>query len=187
MDNEQKEYRKTRLVLPPEVNEVFQSADNDTRDAYAVALRANGWTLQSISNSAGVTRERIRQIVAEGEWQVSLVDVSGYPLPMPPEKPVKAPREFVEPDPVKLARLVELQPLARQVRANSPLYRAEAEEFSKLVADVHMNDGVPLYRLAMRLEVTHGALRSRLGRYGLKLPVKGTSGVYNPIKAENRA
>lgn len=181
------EYRKTRLTLPVEVKDTFETLDNDTRDAYAVSLRANGWTLQSISDAAGVTRERIRQIVAEGEWQVAPVDVTGLPVPMPPAKPVKVPRVFVEPDPGKLARLVELQPLAQQVRANSPLYREEAEEYTAIVADVHMNDGVPLYRLAKRLGVTHGALRFRLARYGFKTPTAGQSKVYTPIKSGNRA
>lgn len=180
------EYHKTRLTLPVEVKDTFETLDNDTRDAYAVALRANGWTLQSISNAAGVTRERIRQIVAEGKWQVAPADITGLSLPMPPEKPVKLPRVFVEPDPAKLARLLELQPLAQQVRANSPLYRAEAEEYTAIVADVHLEDGVPLYRLAKRLGVTHGALRFRLARYGKKAPTNGMSKVYTSIKEENR-
>lgn len=183
---EKTEYRKTRLTLPAEVVETFATLDNDTRDAYAVALRANGWTLQSISDAAGVTRERIRQIVADGVWQIAPADVSGYPLPMPPVKPARVPRVFVEPDPAKLARLLELQPMAQQVRANSPLYRAEAEEYSKLVAEVHLTDGVPMYRLAKRLGVTHGALRFRLARYGYKKPIAGESKVYTPIKADNR-
>jgi hypothetical protein len=101
---------------------------------------------------------------------------------------VKPPREFVEPDPAKLARLLELKPFAQQVRSNGGKYRAEAEEYTALIAEVHLVDGVTLYRLAKRLGVTHGALRFRLARYGAKLPQNGgTSKVYNPILAENRA
>jgi len=181
------EYRKTRLTLPVEVDEKFSELDNDARDDYATALRAQGWTLQSISNSAGVTRERIRQIVADSTFVDSTVSLAEFPLPMPPAKPVKSPRVFVEPDPVKLERMLELQPLAQQVRANSPLYREEAEEYTNLVADVHLTDGVPMYRLAKRLGVTHGALRFRLARYGLKSPATGESKVYTPIKSGNRA
>jgi hypothetical protein len=176
-------YRKTMLTLPLEVFEAFDSIeDNDIRDAYMVALRDAEWTLQSISEAANITRERVRQIVEKG----SDADASAYPLPEPPVHEVKAPREYVEPDAEKLARLKVLKPFAERVRANSPEYREEAEEYSKLIADVHLNDGVSLYRLAKRLEVSHSALRFRLARYGYKQPKSGTSKVYAPIRDENR-
>lgn len=177
-------YRKTMLTLPQEVFEAFESIeDTDVRDAYMVRLRDAQWTLQSISEAAEVTRERVRQIVQRG----SDANASAYPVPEPPQHEEKKPREYIEPDPVKLARLKELKPYAERVRANSPEWREEAEEYSRLIADVHLNDGVSLYRLAKRLEVSHSALRFRLARYGYKLPKSGTSKVYAPIVAENRA
>ena len=198
MVTETKNYRKTLLTLPPEVAAAFssiESRDTDTRNAYIYALRRVGWTLQSISEASQITRERVRQIVKaytpDTESHGSVAEYTGaiasLPLPEPPEHPVVAARVFVEPDPVKLARLLELQPLAQQVRSNGSKYRAEAEEYTNLIAEVHLQDGVTLYRLAMRLGVTHGALRFRLARYGKKAPKTGTSKVYTPILAENRS
>jgi hypothetical protein len=187
MVTETKNYRKTLLTLPVEVAIAFSlidSRDIETRNDYLRALRSAGWTLQSISEAAGITRERVRQIV---KLPSTGVDTSAYPLPEPPEHPVTSPRVFVEPDPDKLARLLELQPLAQQVRSYGLRYRAEAEEYTNLIAEVHLQDGVTLYRLAMRLGVTHGALRFRLARYGKKAPKTGTSKVYTPIIAENRS
>ena len=185
MPIEQKNYRKTLLELPSEVSDAFAAAgDTEIRNAYASALRGAGWTLQSISDAADITRERVRQIVQK---DYPGVDISTLPLPEPPEHARKAVREFVEPDPAKLARLLELKPLAQQVRSNGDKYREEAEEYSALIAEVHLEDGVTLYRLAKRLGVSHGALRFRLARYGYKRPADGTSKVYTPILEKNRA
>jgi hypothetical protein len=181
---EQIVYKKTLLTLPPEVSDAFARAeDTEIRNAYMAALRGLGWTLQSVSAASGVTRERVRQIVKAGSDVTLPTD---FPLPAPPARAVRAPREFVEPAPEKLARLLELQPAAQAVRSNSPKYRKEGEEYTKLLAEVHLEDGVPLYRLALRLGVTHGALRFRLARYLYKLPKDGTSKVYTPILEENR-
>lgn len=156
----------------------------EIRNAYTRALRNAHWTLQSISEAAGLTRERVRQIVSEASENEP--DVSALPIPEPPRLPQSEPREYIEPDPQKLARLLELKPLAQKVRSNSTAYREEAEEYTRLIAEVHLEDGVTLYRLAKRLGVTHGALRFRLARYGYKEPKTGASKVYTPIKKENR-
>ena len=161
--------------------------DTETRNAYARALHALGWTLQSISQSAGITRERVRQIVKlelelELEAEGDPVDVSGYPLPEPPEHQVKPKPVYVEPDAEKLARLLELQPLAQKARRAGSKYEKEGDEYSRLVAEVHLDDGVTLYRLAKRLGVSHAALRFRLSRYQYKVPANGgTSQVYRPL------
>lgn len=171
-------------TLPDEVVQTFADLgkDMEKRNSYAKALRDKQWTLQSISEAANLTRERVRQIVKETQT----ADISTLPTPEPPKHERKSPRVYVEPDPDKLARLLELKPLAQQVRLNSPKYRAEAEEYTKLLAEVHLDDGVTLYRLAKRLGVTHGALRFRLARYGYKTPQNGDSKVYTPIREENR-
>lgn len=182
------EYRKTQLTLPDEVRRAFDSLGEDleTRNLYSVALRRAGWTLQSISDVTGVTRERIRQITKNtAEGAESALDAS-LPVPHPPLKPIKPKKEYVEPDPAKLARLLELQPLAQQNRHNSEDYRQAAEDYTRLVWEVHNDDGVTLYRLAKNLGVSHGALRFRLARYGYKLPEKGTSKVYTRIDPAHR-
>jgi transcriptional regulator with XRE-family HTH domain len=179
--------QKTLLTLPQDVLDTFDTLiDTESRNGYIVALRNRKWTLQSIAEATGISRERIRQIATSGE--VYPIPPTGSPLPWPPEKAKKAPQVFVEPEPETLARLLELQPLAQKVRSNNTNYRAEAEEYTRLINHAHTVEGVTLYRLAKRLGVTHGALRFRLARYGYKAPAPGsTSKAYVPIKAENRA
>lgn len=181
------ELRKTQLTLPQDVVVAFERLGDDleTRNVYSAALRRAGWTLQSISAATGVTRERIRQInanVTDAEVQA----LTGVPVPTPPAKPVRVRKQYTEPDPAKLARLLELQPLAQQNRHNSEEYRQAAEDYTALVWEVHNADGVTLYRLAKRLGVTHGALRFRLARYGYKLPESGVSKVYTRIDPSHR-
>jgi len=181
------EFKKTNHVLPNSVVVNFEAigTDTKTRDLYIWELRAAQWTHQSIAVAARVTRERVRQIVES--TPISAANPTGYEVPEPPRKPEKAPVTYVEPSPETLARLLELKPLAEQVRSNSPRYRAEAEEYTRLIFKAHTEEGVTLYRLAKRLGVTHGALRFRLVRYGYKNPVSGNSKVYTPINPENRA
>lgn len=179
------DYKKTQLVLPDWVGEKFRELEAPERNRYARALRAAGWTLQSISDAADLTRERVRQIVAEPEGVVNAA-LPSWRVPEPPKRERPAAKVYIEPDPAKLARLLELKPLAQRVRSNSPNFRDEAEEYTRLIADVHLKDGVTLYRLAKRLGVTHGALRFRLARYGYKAPASGSSKVYTPILDKNR-
>ena len=177
--------RKTMLTLPPEVAEAFAGIrDTETRNDYIIALRAGGWTLQSIAEASQITRERVRQI-ATGPDTGS--DIADLPQPTPPSVTVKPKREYNEPRPEVLKRLLELQPLAQQVRSDSPKYREEGEEYTKLLYDSHVRDNVPIYRLAKRLGITHGAIRFRLVRYQYMVPKKnGTSKVYTPVKEINR-
>ena len=181
------ELRKTMLVLPPEVATAFAdpSTDTESRDKYIAALRSAGWTLQSISDVSGLTRERIRQIV-RGYTESDIAGLLAGPVPTPPAKPVKVPRVYVEPDPAKLARLLELQPLARRSRGTGSKNQPAADEYVALLWDLHSNDGVPIYRLALRLDVTHGALRSRLTRYGLLDSSTYTSKAYTPLIDSDR-
>lgn len=183
--------KKTLLTLPDSVVGAFAGLpeeDTETRNAYIAELRSLGWTLQSLAAAVGVTRERVRQIVemrTDEDRDETLF--AGLPLPLPPEKPVRSRPVYVEPTAATLARLLELQPIAQQVRANSDNFREEAEEYTALINKAHVDEGVPLYRLALRLGVTHGALRFRLVRYGYKKPVAGgTSKAYTPVKTENR-
>lgn len=176
--------KKRRVNLPPEVYTAFTSlSDPDQRDDYIRALRNLGWTLESIAKVCGVSRERIRQIALTPQTS----NITGLvPIPSPPLKEVKPKPVYVEPHPDTLARLLELQPYARQVRSKSTKYRVEAEEYTQLLAKAHFEEGVTLYRLAKRLGVTHPAIRFRLARYGYKPSPNGVSKVYTPIKAENR-
>ena len=174
--------RKKLLTLPVEVYGAFGSiTTNVDRDTYIKALRDAGWTLESIGQAADMSRERVRQIVLS-----TPLHNTELPVPPVPEMPERRRPEYIEPSPTSLARLLELQPLAQQVRSNSPKFRKEAEEYTALLNYVHVEEGVTLYRLAKRLGVTHGALRFRLARYGYKTPANGSSKVYSPIHQQNR-
>jgi len=184
--------QKTMLTMPPQVVRAFStladSGEVSLRDQYITALRLAGWTLQSIAEAADITRERVRQVVVAIETpDLTAIEHAGLVVPEPPLKKVKAKPEYVEPKPETLERLLELQPKAQRVRSRSPEFRKEAEEYTKLLWQAHTEEGVPLYRLAKRLGVTHGALRFRLARYGYKTPPKGTSRVFAPINEQNRA
>lgn len=177
---------RSRNALPPEIVAEFDEAkakdDPDHRNLMIRSLRAAKWTMQSIANGTGLTRERVRQINLEGEEGEELLSV-----PSPPAKAVKPAPVYVEPSPDGLARLLELQPFAQKVRSNSPRFREEAEEYTKLLWHEHHVNGVTIYRLGKRLGITHGAVRFRLVRYGYITPESGTSRVYTPINPENRA
>ena len=184
----EKKYAKTHLVLPDAVRETFTAITDDLdRDAYIKALRERGWTLDSIGQCIGLSRERIRQICNATKLQQAIrIATTGIFIPEPPEIPGKPKKEFIEPTPETLARLLELQPLAQQVRSYGKQYRKEAEEYAWLINYAHTVEGVTLYRLAKRLGVTHGALRFRLARYGYKSPKSGNSRAYTKIIEENR-
>jgi transcriptional regulator with GAF, ATPase, and Fis domain len=176
--------KKANQSLPTDVVKLFNTISNSTeRDNLIRKLYDAGWTQSSVARSIDLTRERVRQIC---EMPMDELSTTEFAIPKPPVHATKPKREFIEPDPDALARLLELQPMAKQVRSHATRFRAEAEEYTALIAKLHEEDGVTLYRLAKRLGVTHSALRFRLARYGYKLSENGTSKVYQPIKAENR-
>jgi AraC-like DNA-binding protein len=179
-------YIKKNQMLPQHIYEAFEDIiDSDTRDQLIRELRNQHWTLEAIAAASHITRERVRQITVAAPSS-DLVLNTGVEIPTPPLKPERVRPTYIEPSPETLARLLELQPLAQQVRSNGKKFRAEAEEYTALLNHAHVNEGVTLYRLAKRLGVTHGALRFRLVRYGYKQPINATSKVYNPILDANR-
>lgn len=182
--SDEKNYIKKNQQLPKEIEAAFKTSPGAPfRDQLIRELVRANWTYEAISNASGLTRERVRQI-AKTEKQFS--DSIRVRIPEPPVKPERPKREYVEPSAKTLARLLELQPYAQQVRSNGPRYRKEAEEYTNLLNYAHVTEGVTLYRLAKRLGITHGAIRFRLARYGYIKPKSGKSKVYNPIIKENR-
>lgn len=187
------EYVKINHQLPAEVAEAFTKIGTDTltRNAYIRVLRSNHWSLQSIADAAGgMTRERVRQITegayAGSDTAGSISAGLGLPTPTPPLKAVKELKVYAEPSTQTLERLIELQPLAQQVRSHSPKYRQEAEEYTALLNHAYKVEGVSLYRLAKRLGVTHGSLRFRMARYGYLTSHNSKSSCYKPILEKNR-
>ena len=165
--------------------------DKQVRAAYVKALRMKGWTLQAIATALDVTRERIRQIeaAASPSFIVHVLSNPGnFPVPELETKEVEVPGEptYIEPTEKTLARLLELKPLAEKVRWDHSEHRAAAEEYTALLWYAHDVEKVPIYRLAKRLGVTHGAIRFRLARYGYLQPKTAKSKAYTPIKEKNR-
>ena len=177
--------KKANQSLPWEISNLLKVSKPADRDNLIRLLHKAGWTLSAISRSMELTRERVRQIASTPiDFGASRTD---FNIPTPPIYPEKKVREFVEPSPEILERLMELQPKAMQVRSHATRFREEAEEYTRLIAKAHLEDGVTLYRLAKRMGVTHSALRFRLARYGYKTSDKGQSRVYTPINPKNRA
>jgi len=175
--------KKANQRLPIETEKLLKELKSPDRDNLMRLLHNAGWTLSAISRSVDLSRERIRQIC---ESPIDPSGVADFSIPTPPMYPAKQEREFVEPSPEILERLMELKPMAQQVRSHATRFRAEAEEYTRLIAKAHLEDGVTLYRLAKRMGVTHSALRFRLARYGYKTSDKGQSRVYTPINPKNR-
>lgn len=183
------QYRKVNLTLPPETATQLRAVEPNRTllPSVIVALRANGWTLESIAEPLGMSRENIRLIAQQSDLHNAISDArqAGFVIPEPPIVVAKPKVERPKPLPESIARLKELQPLAQQVRANVTRYREEAEEYTRLLDYEHTERGVSLYRLAKELGVTHGALRFRLVRYGYKT-TESLSKVYQPIREDNR-
>lgn len=170
--------QKVRQSLPSEVKDNFERiTDTLDRDEYVRRLRSAGWTLQSIADTCGLTRERVRQLCKE--QRVSSEFVDGLVLPELPKRIVtkKVPKRI---DPEVADKLRELKFFASQVRSNSPKYRTEAEEFTALI-NQQMLDGISVVTLAKVLGVTHAAITSRLVRYGYR-KINSDSKMFQPIK-----
>ena len=156
---------KVKQSLPSEVKDNFERiTDTLDRDEYVRRLRGAGWTLQSVAECCGVTRERVRQLCTEDSVHSEFVD--GLTIPELPKRLVTKPSPK-RIDPEVADKLRELKFFASQVRANSPKYRAEAEEFTALI-NHQMLDGISVVTLSKVLGVTHAAITSRLVRYGYR-------------------
>jgi transcriptional regulator with XRE-family HTH domain len=183
---------RSGLTLPPVVVvalHLFQKDQLHQRDAYIYALRMKGWTLESVGQALDLSRERIRQLESKAK-PLDVIAILSNPGSYPvPEVPTRIVEEevvvYAEPSPETLARLLELKPIAEKVRSFSPTGREAAEEYTRLLNYARTVEGVPLYRLAKRLGVTHGALHFRLVRYGY-LPTSGKSRAYQKIIDKNR-
>lgn len=186
-------YKKALLELPLETADelvvAYGTGNRHLLQTYIVSLREAGWTFESMAKPLGVSRERIRQLYNEvypSAFPSALAEAraNGFVVPERPMKPVKpkyTPRQVA---PEALARLLELQPYAERVRANSVRFRAEAEEFSALLNE-QRKAGVTVYQLAKALGVTNAAVRSRLVRYGY-IQTSSEAKAYTRIRSSNR-
>jgi len=147
-------------------------------------LNDAGWTYSSIGEASGISRERVRQILAMKTVKALAKAVE---IPVPPIKQERVPKVWPVPSTASLTRLLEIQPKAQMVRSSSPNFRHEAEEYTALIYKVHKEEGVSLYRIAKSLGLTPAAVYARLVRYGYKPAGKGKSGVYTAVLTSNRS
>ena len=157
--------RKRNLSLPDETVELIKSLNRQEFISYCRALKAEGWTLQSIADAKGITRERIRQlVVGYPEVSASIDHLSVPKLPViEAVKVVKKVREV--PDGVAML-LKNLHSKAYWVRGKSSLNRKEAEQLGELISDLIYNQFYSINQVAKAIGVSHLAIRARLVRYG---------------------
>lgn len=157
-------------LLTPEVYLIFNSfKTKEERNQYVWRLRKEeGWSLESIGQAVGVTREMIRLIVDKLDqtpFQLML-SVASHPVP----KRARVARVVYRKtpiDPEALKVLKELHATATLLRGKSVKNRKEAEEFTRLIHEQTLL-GVSTYTIAKELGLTVGAINLRLVRYGYR-------------------
>ncbi len=188
---------KQRHTLPKHIHDEFRKlaiTSGDTEQQEKLQRRHNlihlladaGWTYTSIGDAIGVSRERVRQLanIKPAKALASSVEI---PTPPAPWKYEPRPKQWPMPDADRLKRALELQPMAQQVRSSSPKFREEAEEYTKLIYEMRVLDGVGSGRLSKMLGITNAAINFRLVRYGYKKPVNSKHKSYTPVITANRA
>ena len=157
-------------LLTPEVYLIFASfKTKEERNQYVWRLRKEeGWSLESIGQAVGVTREMIRLIVEKLDrtpFQLML-SVASHPVPKR-ARVAKVVYRKTPIDPEALKVLKELHATATLLRGKGSKNRAEAEEFTRLLNEQTLL-GVSTYTLAKELGLTVGAINLRLIRYGYR-------------------
>lgn len=188
---------KQRHTLPQYIYDEFSRfavAKTDTEKQEKSQHRLNlihllvdaGWTMASIGEAIGISRERVRQLsnIKRAKALASTVEI---PVPPAPWKYEPRPRHWPTPNADRLARALELQPMAQKVRSSSPNFREEAEEYTKLIHEMKVLDGIGSHRLSKMLGITSAAINFRLVRYGYKKVAKSNHKSYTPVIKANRA
>ena len=174
---------KRKQELPQDVLDIFKGiSDIKQRNQYIIALGEAGWTDSSIARAVDISRERVRQLAQQTTSDTSLI--GDLPIPKPPRE-TKYSKVYPELPKEMLDRLLELKPLAQQVRGHGKMYRAEADEYTYLLNQAITTQGISVYRLAKLLSVTIGAIQFRLTRYGYRTTT-GKSKCFQPILEKNR-
>lgn len=144
---------------------------------YLTAARRAGWSLASLGEACGVTREAVRQwlLVADLNSDLEQIEVPGPPVRQTKEnlRHQRMHEAEVEQQALLdkfLPRLLSLQPDAEALRgpsSSSPLKAAASAEYTRLIHEA-LEAGVRPSRLARALEVRVVTLYARLRRGGYK-------------------
>ncbi len=157
-------------LLTPEVYLIFKSfKTKEERNQYVWRLRKEeGWSLESIGQAVGVTREMIRLIVDKLDREPFQLMLSVASQPVPKRARIKKVVYRKTPvDPEALKVLKELHATATLLRGKGSKNRTEAEEFTRLINEQTLL-GVSTYTIAKELGLTVGAINLRLIRYGYR-------------------
>lgn len=175
---------KRKQELPQDVVDIFKGfTDIKKRNQYIIALGNAGWTDSAIARAVDVSRERVRQLSHQTVLSEPSL-ISDLPIPTPPREK-KYSKVYPEMPKEMMDRLLELKPLAQQVRGHGKMYRAEADEYTYLLNQAIETHNISVYRLAKLLGVTIGAIQFRLTRYGYRTTT-GKSKCFQPILEKNR-
>ncbi|HZM83815.1 MAG TPA: hypothetical protein VFC19_49485 [Candidatus Limnocylindrales bacterium] len=127
------------------------------------AARRRGWTLVSLGNALGVSRERVRQWAETADInQPITLEIPDLP---PKPEPYKHVIPTLTPQQVEQLRDLRHKAMAMGCKdANHPAIAA-GHEFAVMV-NGYVAAGHRLRDIARELGITSGALRFRLGRWG---------------------
>ena len=171
---------RTGQALPKETADLLKSLPLQERKVYSQRLAKEGWTLQSIANVLGISRQAVDYYRTKGQLtDEAIANAMKLPIPSIPTKDITK-MKAKEVDSDVLLQLKELHSKAKLIRGKGKKYREEAELFTKLAWEQHQQ-GVSVYSLAKSLGLTTGALQFRFVRYGYKTS-KGKSSSYKMMK-----
>jgi transcriptional regulator with XRE-family HTH domain len=172
-----------KQLLTAEVHLAFSSlTTKEERNQYVWRLRTEeGWSLESIGQAIGVTREMVRLIVKElNKTSFTLLPTVSHLVVPKRVRYEKVTFKRKPLDPSVAVRLKELHARATLVRGKSSDNRFEAGELSRLIHEQTLL-GVSTYTIAKELGLTIGAINLRLIRYGYK-KTQGKSRALTRIK-----
>ncbi|MEU0818949.1 hypothetical protein [Streptomyces mirabilis] len=160
-------------VVPDDFQVVLQQMRSN-RDPRLAAVfhvaKLNGWTLRSLGDAVGVSRERVRQMIARLDFDASvpLPEVPSAPRREPPA--TKPPKPVVRVEPGVAEKLREMQRIAAKVNGATPAddpARQVSEEFTAAL-DAAIRQGVTIAELARTLDVAYHTITHRLARHGYR-------------------
>lgn len=171
--------RNRYVPLPPEFAETIRSEfsfDDVAGNGLIRATRDAGWTLRSMAEVCGVTREAIRLRTLKVTEHDAANQASMYDIPPVPPAPVTPPRPIPRRFwPVPAAIAAELRTLTDTARsinggtlADDPRREATVELSKRLAA--LMEEGYGFTPLAKAMGVSRAAVRMRLMRHGYLTP-----------------
>lgn len=145
--------------------------NSDLLNAYLKALHDVGWPLRAMGDALGLGRQRILQRIAKAP-ELDVRPFFEVPIvPVAPPRPMSSRKAPKMSPPLPEREAQELQALYRacgfingSTKADDPR-RAWAHMLNERIMEL-IGAGYSRYRIAQALDISPGAVRARLGRYG---------------------